>query len=313
MPSIEPSRLAIKIDVDTDRGTREGVLPLAEICRRQRAPATFLFSLGPDNTGKSLRRIFRPGFLKKVMRTNVAGNYGLRTLLNGTLLPAPDIGRRNADVMRRVRDLGFEVGIHCHDHFQWQDYLHRMSLDEIRREFGKAVGEFEEIFGAPPRTAGAPGWQCNERSLQVYDEAGLDYGSDTRGQSPFLPSVGEQVFKTPQLPTTLPTLDELLGRPEFPKETINGHYVDLLGKGGRHVHTIHAEIEGLRFAPMFEDLLTKARAAGVEFFSLAAWAETLRTPASGLPVCQVRDGGLEGRSGTVAIQGDCVATSPGLK
>ena len=64
------ARLALKIDVDTWRGTREGVPRLLEVLSRRGAQATFLFSLGPDRTGRAIRRVFRPGFLSKVSRTS---------------------------------------------------------------------------------------------------------------------------------------------------------------------------------------------------------------------------------------------------
>src|SRR5580692_9218996 len=102
-------RLALKVDVDTDRGTRVGVPALASDLREFGAPACFLFSLGPDQTGRAVTRVLRPGFFSKVSRTSVVQIYGLRTLLNGTLLPAPHIGRRNAAILRAVRDRGFEV------------------------------------------------------------------------------------------------------------------------------------------------------------------------------------------------------------
>ena len=82
-------RIALKIDVDTLRGTREGVPNLARMLDRARARATFLFSLGPDHTGWALRRVFRPGFLKKVSRTSVVEHYGVKTLMYGVLLPGP--------------------------------------------------------------------------------------------------------------------------------------------------------------------------------------------------------------------------------
>src|SRR5678815_4390912 len=109
-----PIRLALKVDVDTDRGTREGVPNLLADLKDAGAPACFLFSLGPDQTGRAITRVLRPGFFKKVSRTSVVQIYGVRTLLNGTLLPAPHIGRRNAPVMQAVRKAGFEVGIHCY-------------------------------------------------------------------------------------------------------------------------------------------------------------------------------------------------------
>src|ERR1700729_859848 len=119
-------QLALKIDCDTLRGTREGVPALVEVLQRAQADATFLFSLGPDHTGRALRRVFRRGmfdFARKVKRTSVLQHYGLRTLLYGTLLPGPDIGRRAGGFMRRARDAGYEVGIHCFDHTSWQDQL----------------------------------------------------------------------------------------------------------------------------------------------------------------------------------------------
>ena len=208
-----PIRLALKVDVDTDRGTRLGVPNLVADCREFGAPACFLFSLGPDQTGRAITRIFRPGFFQKVSRTSVVSMYGIRTLLNGTLLPAPHIGRRNADVMRAVRDAGFEVGIHCYNHYRWQDYVQTMSLEAVRAEFIAARAEFLRIFGREAHTAGAAGWQSNARSREVYDEAGLLYASDTRNGPPFFPRLDGRVFKTLEIPSTLPTFDELLGRP----------------------------------------------------------------------------------------------------
>ncbi|MDE2093342.1 MAG: 4-deoxy-4-formamido-L-arabinose-phosphoundecaprenol deformylase, partial [Burkholderiales bacterium] len=78
--------LCLKIDVDTWRGTREGVPALARLLERVGAPASFLFSLGPDHTGRAIRRALRPGFFGKVARTSVLEHYGVRTLLYGTLL-----------------------------------------------------------------------------------------------------------------------------------------------------------------------------------------------------------------------------------
>ena len=92
------------------RGTREGVPTLVELLRKHGVTATFLFSLGPDHTGRAIKRVFRPGFVGKVRRTSVVKHYGVKTLLYGTLLPGPDIGRRAADVMRGVRDAGHRDG-----------------------------------------------------------------------------------------------------------------------------------------------------------------------------------------------------------
>ena len=293
-------RLALKVDVDTDRGTREGVSTLVEDCREVGAPACFLFSLGPDQTGRAITRVFRPGFFQKVSRTSVVKLYGLRTLMNGTLLPAPHIGRRNEGVMRSVRDAGFEVGIHCYNHYRWQDYLHRMSLEEIDREFALARAEFTRIFGFEARTAGAAGWQSNERSREVYDRAGLLYASDSRGSVPFFPRIGGKVFKTLEIPSTLPTFDELMGRPEYPDERIVAHYLSLLREDRPNVFTLHAEIEGMGCRPLFQALLRACKSAGVEFVRMDDLAREILGRKETVPVIDQILAPIDGRSGLVA-------------
>ena len=296
--------VALKVDVDTDRGTREGVPALAALLEEFSAPASFLFSLGPDNTGKAIRRVFRPGFFQKVSRTSVVQMYGIRTLLNGTLLPAPHIGSRHADVMRKVRDMGFETGIHCNDHFKWQDYLFKMSLQQVRDEFSRALTEYRRIFGQDAATAGAPGWQATANSRQVYDEAGLLYASDTRGESAFFPEIDGRVFKTLEIPSTLPTFDELLGRPELPEEKIVAHYVSLLKEDRPNILTIHAEIEGMMKRPLFRELMCAFSDKGIRFVRMDDLAREILAHRKTVPLLPLVMAEIDGRSGLVAMQGN---------
>src|SRR3954470_23404066 len=189
-------RLAIKVDVDTDRGTREGVPALARLLADRGIKATFLFALGPDNTGRAIRRVFRPGFFRKVSRTSVVSVYGWRTLLNGIFWPGPNIAKRNVDALHIARETGHELGIHCWDHVRWQDGLGRLSQSQIHDEVERARAAFRRVFGFDARTMGAAGWQANAKSLEAYDHAGFDYASDARGREPFFPRVGGQVFTT---------------------------------------------------------------------------------------------------------------------
>jgi len=298
-------RLALKVDVDTERGTRIHVPALARTLREAGVPATFFFSLGPDRTGRALRRVFRPGFASKVRRTNVLAIYGLRTLLNGVLVPGPQIAGRHAGILRSVRDAGFGVAVHCWDHVRWQDELCRMSDEEVHRELGKAFECFEHVFRARASAAGAAGWQADARSLASYDEYGLAWASDTRGTGPFRPRVGGRVFRTLQIPTTLPTLDELLGRPEHPRERLVEQLVGCLRPDALDVMTLHAEIEGGRERPMLQRLLAALAAERVEIVRLEDEAARLLREPERLPVCELIEASVPGRSGTLALQGPC--------
>ena len=299
-------RLAIKIDVDTDRGTREGVPALADLLAKKEIPATFLFSLGPDNTGRAIRRIFRPGFFSKVSRTSVVSTYGLRTLMNGVVLPGPNIGKKNRMILKSVAERGFETGIHCWDHVFWQDKLFVLSDERVAEEFNKAARAYEDIFERPAKTAGAAGWQANAASMESYDAARLDYATDVRGHAPFYPVIDGKRYRTLQIPTTLPTLDELMGRPEYPDDKLADELLSRLKPGHFDQFTIHAEIEGMSMLGWFSDFLDRAKAAGVSFVSAADEAARLNANPEEVPVAHLAQGEVDGRSGTLAIEGAAV-------
>jgi len=296
-------KLALKVDVDTFRGTREGVPRLVELLKKHGAGATFLFSLGPDHTGRAIRRAFRPGFAKKVSRTSVLEHYGLKTLLYGTLLPGPDIGVVCADTLRSVRDQGFEVGIHCWDHVRWQDGLARADEAWTRAEMERALERFREIFSAPAMVHGAAGWQMNIHAMRLAERLGFAYASDTRGVCPFIPVWNAEPFAIPQLPTTLPTLDELIGVGGITRENVAAHLLKMTADPppSGHVYTLHAELEGGKFLPAFESLLQGWLASGYQLTSLQDLAGDLNNKL--LPRHEVILGQVRGRSGTLAQQG----------
>ncbi len=295
--------LALKIDVDTLRGTREGVPNLVTTLTKHGAGATFLFSLGPDHTGRAIKRVFRPGFFGKVRRTSVVQHYGVRTLLYGTLLPGPDIGRRAADVMRGVRDAGFETGIHSYDHIRWQDGVADADAAWTRAEMQRACDRYTEIFGTAPLTHGAAGWQMNIHALRLTQRLGFEYCSDGRGTYPHLPVWNAELIRCPQLPTTLPTLDELIGRGGITEDNVAAHLLELTKEPGSagHVYTLHAELEGMLLAPVFEQLLAGWKAQGWTLVSTRALFDTLQPLA--LPRCEVGLGEVPGRTGTLLVQG----------
>lgn len=294
--------IALKVDVDTLRGTMEGVPRLLELFRQKQTDATFLFSLGPDHTGRAIRRVFRRGFLGKVKRTSVIEHYGLKTLLYGTLLPGPDIGRRASGVMRQVRDAGFETGIHCWDHVLWQDQVAMADAAWTAQQMRKAVDRYAEIFSEPATVHGAAGWQMNDHALRLTGELGFKCCSDSRGTHPFLPVINGQVLHVPQLPTTLPTLDELIGIDGVTPENVTDRVLEITRNPPEtgHVFTLHAELEGLKFLPIFDRLLTGWRNQGYRLGGLRTLAGTIDLKT--LPRQEVVDGTVPGRSGTLRVQ-----------
>ncbi len=297
-------KLAIKIDVDTLQGLREGVPALLEVLAAQGVKASFFLALGPDNSGRALLRVLKqPGFLEKMWRTRAPALYGLKTMCYGTLWPAPFIGAAAPAILPLIAAGGHEVGIHGYDHVRWHDHLFTLRPGEVAREVAQAQEIFSSVLGRSAQAFAAPGWQCSQASRAVLASQQFLYSSDTRGYAPYFPRFGGLISPVLEIPTTLPTLDELLGfngcRPEDFTELILGR----LQQDGHQVLTVHAEVEGGPYRHEFAHLLKRCRQQGVEFFRLEDWARELLEDSPQIPVAQVQLKRLPGRAGRVSCQG----------
>jgi len=310
-------QLVLKIDVDTYRGTREGVPNLVRMLQAHQAHATFLFALGPDHTGRAMKRALRPGFFSKVSRTSVVEHYGIKTLLYGVLLPGPDIGKEASIEMRAVQDAGFECGIHTWDHISWQDNVRNKDAEWTVRMMRQSADRYKRVFGERPHTFGAAGWQMNAAAFAEHDAAGYKYVSDGRAQlteagalldpamGPYRMAPGGAI----QMPTTLPTLDELLGRDidgvTLTTANIADHLLKLTANPVRdHVYTLHAELEGQKLGPIFDRLLSGWRAQGYQLASMADYYEKIKDLP--LPQRALGWGQVPGRSGDLIVPGAIV-------
>ena len=240
------TQVGLRIDVDTYRGTRLGVPALCESLARHDIRATFFFSVGPDNMGRHLFRLMRPSFLWKMLRTNAPGLYGWDILLRGTLGPGPTIGRKLPGIIRACAAAGHEIGLHAWDHHAWQQKVATMSGPDIRKTLEQGMSLLTEILGRPPTCSAAPAWRCTDQVLIEKLQFPIVFNSDCRGDQIFRPVVGGVELTQPQIPTTLPTYDEVIGRQGIGPANFNEFLLDQLKPGHLNVLTIHAESEGIR-------------------------------------------------------------------
>lgn len=295
--------VALKIDVDTHDGLKLGVPRLARMLREEGVAASFFVAMGPDNSGRAVFRVFRnKGFLVKMRRTRALTMYGLRTVLSGTLLPARPIARAFPEILRALVRDGFELGVHGYDHVRWQDGIDRLGAGGIGSELKDAFAAYREILGRPATSFAAPGWRTSAMALRALDAMGLDYRSDTRGRAPFLCALDGELLKTPEIPTTLPTLDEVLGIPELPDDAaVLRFFLARFRADTLNVHTAHAETEGGGSLELFRALVRALKERGAVFLKLCEVARRLM--GAELPVCQVVRTTLAGRAGWISAQG----------
>jgi undecaprenyl phosphate-alpha-L-ara4FN deformylase len=258
-------KVGLRVDVDTFRGTKHGVPALCALLAGHGIKATFFFSVGPDNMGRHIWRLLRPAFFAKMLRTRASALYGWDMLLKGTLWPGPLIGEKLEDTIRAAADAGHEVGLHAWDHHAWQSRLDRMDGMTVHRTLSKGVKLLTRVLGRPPVCSAAPAWKINDLVLREKMKFAFVYNSDCRGESIFYPLVDGEALPQPQIPVTLPTYDELIGRHGISDVNFNESILSLLRPGKLNALTVHAEVEGIRAATLFHSFLKTAVDKGISF------------------------------------------------
>ena len=297
--------IGLRIDVDTFRGTRDGVPRLLTTLRRHRVRGTWYWTVGPDNMGRHVRRMLRPAFALKMLRSGAPSLYGWDIILRGTLWPGPVISHHLADTIRMPHLEGHESGVHAWDHHRWQVGVDSLPDSALDTDLARATDALGSVLRQAPHTAAAPGWRFSERLLGLPSSRAFRYRSDCRGRcSPLQPRMPASAagLVQPQVPVDLPTYDEGVGRGAGADAAWNDQLLRLISDGAPHVLTIHAESEGGSKAALFEDFLARAIAQGHSFEPLGEWLA--RHSCDPLPTCALVPGQVPGREGWLCVRGD---------
>lgn len=288
------SLLAIKIDIDTTSGLKR-VPALIDLFKEYDVCPSFFVPMGPDKTGKHISRLFRKDFLYRIVKINPLKVVAFQNLFYGSFLPSREIATSNSDILKEIISEGYELGLHGYDHYEWQVSLACLKPEDIRSRFNVSLLTFENIVGAKPKSTAAPGWKASFSSLKVQDRYGFLYASDTRGHSPFYPYLNSHVFQTLQIPTTLPTIDELYVR-GFTADQIIRYLWKMIVAQKISVMNCHAEHEGGRFLSLFERLIRVIKRKMMLTMKLEELAKACRKngPIAVSTVVKRRVAGLEG-------------------
>lgn len=260
------SRLALRIEVPGVRAARSGIPMLAEMLQHHHAGASFVFDFASDWLGRTVAR---------------HATANLHTL----------------------RDAGFETGVLGWNARQWLKCIEHADAAWSEEQFTRAAAAYAQAFSVVPHLHAAPGWRMNPHALRLTQRRQFAYASDTRGRHPFVPVWNGEIVRCPQIPTTLPTLDELarLGiAPQAQREKLLALTADVPPTG--HVFHLRATARTAKQGEFIEALLTGWREQGYEVTSIQALAAGLIVDK--LPRHEVVIGTVPGGIGNVLVQGE---------
>lgn len=245
-------KIGLRIAVNTLVGAERGVPALLKLFDEYQIQASFFFATGADNSGRLFDKARQPWY----------PHLPLKSRLYGLLLIPPQISRKAAGIMRSVADAGHETGILCHDRSRWIKEIAYADEASTSAELELAISSYATVFGEKPKSMASAGWQTNPYLIRLQQAAGFDYACDVRGKSAFFPVLQDVESSCPQLPTTLPTLGELLLQGgdinlNNVHEYLYAESLHILPFG--HVYACDAEMEGLSYVSVMEKLLVMWR------------------------------------------------------
>lgn len=291
--------IALKIDVDTSDAIEIGVPQLATLLRAHQAGATFFWSMGREKNGSLLRpaRFIRKvaGFSTLPLRQRFAWSG----ILRGSLLPSRNLAKLAGEAIGSLADAEFEHGVRPAQRHLWQSGIMQMDGEQTRVAYQEATQFYQRITGQTPRCHAAFGWQINRTAFRLHQMNQLTFASDCRGQSPFWPIVQGEYTRCPQIPVTLPMLEELVA--SMPIEQAIAQLVGLTSfeNTALHVFNIAADFD-TQYLESLGQLLSAWQQQGYQLVSLGQVAQSLNLKQ--LPYHHVEMQACQGRWGAVATQ-----------
>ena len=285
-------RIALKVDVSSCQGAEQGVYNLLELLQQYDVKASFFFStsLAPGSSG-----IFHA--LSRAREV-----FGKASRFEETA-PSPALSR----AVLAVLEAGHDAGVSARDSDAWIKHAAFAGEDWTRLQLALAMDTMQQIIGQAPMMFGAAGWQVNSHLMAQEEKLGFSFASDTRGKYPYYPVLQNVRSNCPQIPTTLPTLSEMLGRAGIDASNVHEYLYSesryVLPQG--HVYSAQANLEGIEHLDIMEKLLVMWKGQEGEVRSLSKIYQELDL--NTLPTHQIGWAEMEGGTAHIAMQSVRVA------
>lgn len=124
------------------------------------------------------------------------------------------IDREFHDILLATAQAGHEMGAVAYQAQRWRNEVLQRDASWTQSQLSEGMLAFIQLFDYKPRVIAAAGFMINADVPALELELGLEYAVDTRGLHPYLPMTEAGVGRCPQVPVTLPSIEELVASGE---------------------------------------------------------------------------------------------------
>jgi undecaprenyl phosphate-alpha-L-ara4FN deformylase len=294
--------IGLKTVVDSRKAFEEGVAPLLGLYQKHSALSTFFVAMGKDGKGESLFSLLNPEFYSEISKTERIKREGFKTAFSGLLSPARSTTDGMKELAREIKQKGHDEGFYGFSPAKWKAAVHSRSEDAVILNYEYGISEFENLFDRKAAAFAAPFFLCSNATILLQENFNFDLASDCRGIDPFLPVIDPKVLKTPQVPVTLPTIQEWLAAGNGDAKSFYDHILKESAIQKYPVLEISPLNDGIAFHQEFSNFMESAVKEGFAFVSLRELLGLRLAEPAPLPRCTLSYALVEGRRQEVTIQ-----------
>ncbi|MDD5699643.1 MAG: polysaccharide deacetylase family protein [Candidatus Nanoarchaeia archaeon] len=213
----------LRVDLESDRGIREGVPKLLDLLKKYNLKASFYIVMGGESN------IFEILRYNKKMESSAERSIKVWSLLDKlrmVLLPK-DFVKANKKILQRILDEGHELGIHGWKHREWTRGLDKI---DVKTKINRAISRYNRLFGQKPISWSSPGFNINDNILDILRDAGIKYISDFSGNKPRLYNGIKNIPITTSGENRTPIIEYLISRGKSDKEILEFMRIEIMNK-----------------------------------------------------------------------------------
>ena len=256
--------IGLRISVQTIFGANQGVPQLIKLLEKYSANATFFFAMGPDTNAVSIKQLRQSLSLRY---------FNYKSINYRTILRRQTFETDCKDILTLAKENGFEIGVDRFNSTSWKNNALYASSNWTELQMQRTNSIFTKLSGEAPKASSAPFWQMNRDAYRLNQRLGYNYTSDTRGTHAFLPIFDGEIISCPQLPTTLPTIPEMIQGKRMEPDFLLQSTIEHMKSLNQLIYGAHAEIEGGPYYSHFDKLLQHWRDNKHDVVSLQQYLE----------------------------------------